>query len=336
MESKLRFLSALSGVSGDETSVRKSIEQWLAPLQGTTDTLGNLHYEHEGHHMAPCRLMISAHMDEVGFMITHITDEGYLKFGCVGGIDPRVLPGKPVRVGPMAVAGVIGSLAVHLQSEKQRKTAVNVQDLYIDIGAADRKAAMQYVSVGQYAVFDSPFYRLGGSRIKAKALDNRVGCYILSELLHTPRSMDFHGVFTTMEEIGCVGGAAAAAAYKPDIAIILETTTAGDTADTPSDQRVCELGGGPVISFMDGGTIYDRSLLSLVQKVATARGIKFQIKQAVAGGNEASAIQRAAAGCSVISISVPCRYIHSPACVVDITDITATQQLVAAVIDALK
>ncbi len=335
METAVRYLTSLAGVSGDEKRVCKALMERVLPLQGEIDALGNLSYDVKGNKPSLHRLMISAHMDEVGFIITHITEEGYLKFASVGGIDARVLPGKSVLVGEKQISGVIGSLAIHLQDEEQRAKAPKMENLYIDIGAPDRQTAERYANKGDYVVFDTPFRRLGGQCIKAKALDDRVGCYILSELMKESQESDFHAVFTTMEEIGCVGAAAAAGAYRPDVAIILEGTTASDSGETPKEQQVCRLGKGPVLSFMDRGTIYDKNFLELAIQTAKEQGIPFQLKEAVAGGNESSAVQQAGFGCSVLAISVPCRYIHSPASVIDLRDVTATKQLVSALLQKL-
>lgn len=335
METAIRYLTSLSGVSGDEKKVCKALMERVLPLEGQIDALGNLSYDVKGKQPALQRLMISAHMDEVGFIITHITDDGYLKFSTVGGIDARVLPGKSVLIGENQLQGVIGSLAIHLQDTAQRKRAPKIENLYIDIGAKDKAMAEQYVTVGDYVTFDSPFRFLGSHRVKAKALDDRVGCYILSELMKEEQAVDYHAVFTTMEEIGCIGAAAAADAYKPDIAIILEGTTASDSGETPRDQQVCRLGEGLVLSFMDRGTIYDKSFLKLAIDTAKEQGIPVQLKEAVAGGNEASAVQKAGFGCSVLAISIPCRYIHSPASVMDLRDVAAAKKLVSALLQKL-
>ena len=329
----LKKLTELDGVSGREEAVRAEVERYLrGNFEYTTDRIGNLYAHSLGYHPNDIKLMVSAHMDEVGLMITHITDKGFLAFRPVGGIDERILPGTAVRVGAQKIPGVIGSLAIHLQDKAQRETVTPLKDLYIDIGAADKMQAEKYVRVGDIAAFCTDGIELG-DKLCAKALDDRVGCEVLLHLLQAVPEGNFTAVFSTREEIGCFGAAAAASAVKPRYAIVLEGTTA---ADTGGDDPVCEVGKGPVLSFMDNGTIYDRGLFRLACDVARKHGIPVQVKQAVAGGNEAMKIQRAGAGCKLLAISVPCRYIHAPNSVAARADIEAMKRLAAAVIMELK
>lgn len=336
MKPFLKKLTETNGCSGNEDAVRALIEEKLVGrFEHTTDRIGNLYAHSKAFEANDIKLMVTAHMDEVGFMITHITKDGYLKFQSVGGIDERILPGKLVHIGKNKLPGVIGSLAIHLQTKSQQDKITEMRDLCIDIGAADDTQAKEYVSVGDYAYFASPSEDLG-DLVKAKALDDRVGCMVLTELLEGMPEGNFTAVFTTREEIGCQGAMAAADAVKPKYAIVLEGTTASDIGETDEADEVCTVGKGPVLSFMDNGAIYDRKFLKLACDIAKRKGIPYQLKRAVAGGNEAGRIQKIGTGCHVLAISVPCRYIHGPVSVASEQDIENMKKLAAAIIEELR
>ncbi len=332
----LKQLTELDGVSGNEQNVRRTIAARLdGQVEYTVDRIGNLYAHSKAYFSNDIKLMITAHMDEVGFTVTHITKDGYLKFQSIGGIDERILPGKAVLVGNKQICGVIGSLAIHLQTKKQRKQITEMRDLFIDIGAKDREQAERHVSVGDIVTFAATTEQLG-NLIRAKALDDRVGCTVLCDLLEEVSDGNFTAVFTTREEIGCFGAMAATGAVKPRYAIVLEGTTASDIGETDEVDQVCAVGKGPVLSFMDNGAIYDRKFLNLARKVAEREGIPYQLKQAVAGGNEAGRIQKMGTGCHVLAISLPCRYIHGPVSMASEQDMKAMKQLAAAIIRELK
>ncbi len=336
MREFLKRLLETNGASGNEDKVRALIEEKLnGRFEYTADRIGNLYAHSGGFFPNDIKLMITAHMDEVALMITHITKEGYLKFQSIGGMDERILPGKAVHIGEKKIAGIIGSLAIHLQTKSQRDKITEMRDLFIDIGAKDEAQAKEYVSVGDVAYFASPAEEMG-DLIKAKALDDRVGCMVLMDLLERLPEENFTAVFTTREEIGCFGAMAAASAVKPKYAIVLEGTTASDIGETDEADEVCAVGKGPVLSFMDNGAIYDRKLLKLACSIAERKGIPYQLKRAVAGGNEAGRIQKIGEGCHVLAISVPCRYIHGPVSVASGKDIEAMKQLAAAIIQELR
>ncbi len=333
MNSFLKKITAADGVSGHEAGVRRMIERYLeGNFSYSVDRLGNLIVRSGGYKADGTSLMLSAHMDEVGLMVTQITERGFLRFEAVGGIDERILPGKTVRVGPDGIPGVVGKLAIHLQDKEQREKVTPIRELYIDIGASDRMQAEKYVRVGDVAAFTTEGFDLG-DKICAKALDDRVGCEVLLHVLQACPEANFTAVFTKGEEIGCFGATAAAAALRPKYAIVLESTTASD--NDPADP-VCEVGKGPVLSFMDRTAIYDKSFLQRAKDAAEKHGIPYQIKQAVAGGNEAGRIQSAAGGCYVLAVSLPCRYIHGPHSVAAESDIEAMKRLAAAIVNEWK
>ena len=285
----IRELSLAFGPSGCEDAVRDIIiEQIKGDCDAyTVDKAGNLigvirgrglDYDREN----PRRIMLSAHMDEVGFMIRDITEEGYLKFGLVGGMDPRVLCGRHVIVGDkQKLHGVIASKAIHLQSAEERTKATPVKSMYIDIGAKDREEAKKHVSVGDYATFDSDFVTFGkdGCMMKGKALDDRAGCALLIEIMRNlhrePCNLPFDVcfAFTCCEEVGISGANVAAFGIQPDTAIILEATAVNDL---PGAGRnfVSKQGEGGTLSLCDRGTVYDMGFIDYARQTAEENGLK--------------------------------------------------------------
>ena len=207
--------------------------------------------------------------------------------------------------------------------------------MLIDIGATSKDEAEQYVSLGDFAYFDSDYVELGNGYIKAKALDDRIGCMLMIELIKSELEYDTVFCFNVQEEVGLRGSKCTSYAVDADIAIVLESTTAGDLDGVSGADRVCVLGDGPVISFMDNRTIYDRELFELGFAVAKENNIPAQTKTAVAGGNDAGAIQTSGDGARVMAISLPTRYIHSGASVVKASDIDDTRRLLKALLPKL-
>ena len=329
-------LSGIGGVSGDEDAVRAAI---AAKLQGVceleTDALGNLIAFKKGGAKPKNTLQFSAHMDEIGFVIKRIEDNGYLRFVCSGGIDSRIIHGKAVEIGQKRVYGVIGAKVGHRLDDKERETPVKVEDLLIDIGAENKEEAEKYVSIGDKAVFSSKFKKFGDGLILGRALDDRAGCAMLIEMAKSDLPYDCYFTFTVQEETGCIGGVTAAYRVNPDIGVAVEATTAGDIADTDPDKIICKLGGGPVISFKDTQTTYDGGLYRLGMKTAKKLGIPVQTKEGVKGGNESGSIQRSRNGVKVMAVSLPCRYLHSPACVIKESDVHDTVKLLSALVKEL-
>lgn len=311
----LKELCTLDAVSGEENAVRSFItEQIKGHCEYSIDPLGNIIAFKKGRKRPEKQVMLDAHMDEVGLIITGITGEGMLKFSAVGGIDTSVLMLRRVRIN--GKAGVICAKPVHLSSSEERKKLPQPSALYIDIGVSTREEALKTAHLGDRAVICGDFC-VQGDKIISKALDDRIGCAILITLLQREAEYDFHAVFSVQEEVGLRGAAAAAYTVNPDAALVLEGTTAADIAGVAAEKRVCTLGGGPAISFMDRSTVYDRKYY----EAAINSGIHCQSKAAVAGGNNSGAIHTSRGGVRTLAISVPCRYIHSPASVADISDI---------------
>ncbi len=326
----LKELTALSGIPGQENAVRDYILKALSAcgpcVQVKTDALGNVLAEVTGEQRPAQKVMFEAHMDEVGMIVTGITSEGYLRFANAGGINEKVQVGRTVTVN--GHVGVIGCKAMHHCSKEEREKPVSADSLLIDIGAACREEAEAVVSIGDAVLFDSEFAELSGGRFKARALDDRVGCALLLSLAEQVLPYDVTLVFAVQEEIGLRGSATAAFAVQPDVSVTLEATTASDIAGTQPGHEVCFVGQGPVLSFMDGRTLYDQKLYHHILDLARENGIPAQSKTAVAGGNDAGAIQVAGRGARVAAVSLPCRYIHSASCVLAEQDVDAAGQLV--------
>ncbi|MBE6859670.1 MAG: M42 family metallopeptidase [Ruminococcus sp.] len=331
MNDYLKELCLLNGVSGNEENVRSYIIDKIKNIcTYSVDNLGNIIACRKGRKTADKKLMISAHMDEVGLIVTSVRNDGTLTFDAVGGIDSAVIIGKKVKIGSDGLNGVVGSKAVHKLSAKQRDEAPEISDLYIDFGAADKKDAEKYVNIGDYVYFDSEYIEFGDNRIKSKAIDDRAGCAIMLSLIEEEPEYDTWFIFNVQEEIGLRGATVSAYTVSPDIAIVIETTTAADIDGACGADRVCEVGKGPVVSFMDRSTMYDRELFKTAFSLADEINIPCQTKSMIAGGNDSGAIHISGSGVRTIAVSLPCRYLHSPSCVISAKDYNDTYSLVKA------
>ncbi len=337
MLNTVKTLCALSGVSSWEDEVRAYLMERARPYADElrVDPMGSLIVFKKGAKATGNKLMLCAHMDEVGIIVKSITDDGYLKFACVGGIDRRVLIGKKLLIGPKKVRGIVGLKAYHLVSAEEEKKTPKLEEFYIDVGAPDKGAAEALVELGDVGVFDSDCVEFGDGMLKAKAIDDRVGCAVLLKLLERDLPMDCTFAFTVQEEVGTRGAFGAAFSVTPEIALILEGTTAADSPAMEPHRQVCAPGRGPVIPFMDGGTIYDRALFERLRDLAEANGIPWQTKHYISGGTDASAIQRSKAGVRVCAVSAAVRYLHAPASVAAVKDFDAMLELAALFVDSV-
>ena len=329
MKELLRELCLTDGISGNEDAVRDYIINKIKDVcEYSIDPLGSIICFKKGKKAPEKKLMICAHMDEVGFMVTYIRSDGTLSFDTVGGVDAAVVIGRQVRIGKDRISGVVGSTAVHNLSKDEREKAPSIDSLYIDIGAEDKAEAEKYVSLGDCVYFDSEFTDLGERRIKAKAIDDRAGCAMMIQMMHEELEYDTWFVFNVQEEIGLRGSTASSFAVAPDFAIVLESTTAADIDGASGAKRVCEVGKGAVVSFMDRSTMYDKELYRLAFDTAKKLGIPCQTKTMVAGGNDAGAIHKSGKGVRTIAVSLPCRYLHSPSSVIELADLDNSYTLV--------
>ena len=328
----LEKLTCLNGASGDEEDVRtfisNEIESYVDSL--TVDNMGNLIAFKKGKDSKK-KVMLSSHMDEVSLMVTMIKDDGTIKFKEVGGIDVRTLPGLKVTIGNNKINGVIGIKPIHMQDEDERTKSIKLKNLYIDVGTKTKEETMKLVNLGDYVYFKSDYIEFGENRIKAKALDDRIGCAILIDVLKNEYDFDLYACFTVQEEVGLRGSIITSNRILPDVALVVEATTCSDVHDEKNSSTV--LGDGVALTIMDRTAIVDKGLLKMLEKLAMDNGVKFQYKKTVSGGNDAGSIQRSKSGVKVASVSVPCRYIHSPVCVISKNDYNETLKLTRLFLD---
>lgn len=326
----LKRLCKCDGISGDEGKVRELIINEIKPYADsiTVDNLGNLLVHKKGKNIAKSKLMLSAHMDEVGLMVTDITSDGYIKFDEVGGIDRRVLLGKSVTLGKNKINGVIGVKPIHLCKGEENSRIPELSEMYIDIGADSKEDALKYIKYGDSINFVSDF-NVTSDSITSKALDDRFGCLVLVELIKSELEYDMDFAFVVQEEVGLRGAKVAAFTVDPEFALVIETTTAADIPEVDENKQVCNLSNGAVISVMDRRTIYDKEMIALAFECAEKLNIKAQYKRAVAGGNDAGVIHSSKSGVRTLAVSLPCRYLHSPNCVVNKQDCENMMMLVS-------
>ncbi|MGD9145781.1 MAG: M42 family metallopeptidase [Anaerolineae bacterium] len=337
----LETLSNAFGPSGCEDEVRRLLARALRDkvddLQ--VDALGNLIAFKQGTGPEPrLKVMVDAHTDEVGLMITRIEKNGMLGFQAVGGIDPRLLMAKGVVVGEGRIPGVIIAPPVHLTKPKQRKQVIQIDQLVIDIGASSEDQAKELVGMGDYAAFDTRFQVLsedGLRTVKGKAFDDRIGCAVAAALADGGYGVDLYISFSAQEEVGLRGARVAAFRIDPDLAIALEGTICDDTPKKEDVSPTTELGKGPAITVMDRSFVADKRLVRILTEVAEANGLPYQIKQPGMGGTDAGAIHLSKAGVPSAGVSVPCRYIHAPASMASLNDFDHAVTLVKATLQAL-
>jgi putative aminopeptidase FrvX len=329
----LEKLCNVIAISGDEGEVRKIVLKEIKPYadEVKVDALGNVLATKQGRARSGkrMRVMLDAHMDEVGFMIVADEGEGIYRFETVGGIDARHLLGKQVFVGKERTPGVIGGKPIHLMDAGERMRKVPVDGLRIDLGLGGK------AKVGDRAGFATKFRRVGPS-IMSKSIDDRIGVATVIELLkHAPASVDICAAFTVQEEIGLRGAKVAAQYFNPDMAIAIDSTPANDLPVHDGGENMTyntKLGLGPAIYIADGSTLHDPRLVRFLQAVAEAGAIPYQFRQPGGGGTDSRAIQKALAGIPTVSVSVPHRYTHSPISISRVDDWKNTLNLLHAVL----
>lgn len=333
MKELLRQLCQLDGVAGYEDEVRAFIEEQARPFADElfTDALGSLFVFKKGEKSRRRPLMVCAHMDEVGFLVRDITEDGMLHISAVGSVDPRVLIGRRMHVGGKKTPGVIALKAVHLTTPEERKIAPALNSLYVDMGCKSKKEAEALAMPGDPVMFDSAFLPFGVDCVKAKALDDRVGCAVMLKLLAQLLPYDTWFVFTVGEEIGSRGAAAAAHRLEPGCILTLEGTTAADMPEIPSHKQSCCQRAGAVVSLMDRGTVYPRAFREKVLAQADKAGVRWQYRRSANGSTDSS---RAAEGPGAIAfgLSAPVRYIHCACNVAYLPDVEEVRRLAEIVI----
>jgi endoglucanase len=329
-----KLCNAIS-VSGDESEVRRIVLDEVKPYadEVKVDALGNVLAIKYGRETRRKRVMVDAHMDEVGFFIVADDGDGIYRFETVGGIDSRHLLGKQVYVGRDRMPGVIGGKPVHLMDGDERNRRVPVDSLRIDIGLTGR------ANVGDRAGFATKFQRAGPS-IMSKAIDDRIGVATLIELIkHAPANIDLCAAFSVQEEIGLRGAKVAAQYFKPDMAIAIDATPAHDLPVYDGSENISynvKLGLGPAIYIADGSALHDIRLVQFLSEVGDVEKIPYQFRQPGGGGTDSAAIQRTLAGVPTVSVSVPHRYTHSPMSISRVEDWKNTINLLHAALRKIK
>ncbi len=333
----LQRLTEACAVSGDESEVRRIVMDEVRPVvdEVRVDSLGNVLAIKHGSGEGLPRVLLAAHMDEVGFIITGDDSDGFFRFEKVGGIDTRLLPGKPVWVGKEHLPGVIGAKPIHLTTSEERRSTISLDALRIDLGAGNGSK----VKLGDRAVFATSFIRLGPS-LRAKALDDRLGVANLIELVkNAPQNVELLAAFTVQEEVGLRGAGVAAYALNPDLAIALDSTPAQDLPTWDGSENAqynARLGAGPAIYVADRGTFSDPRLVRHLIEIAEAAGIPYQIRQPGGGGTDSGAMHKQRLGIPSISVSVPARYNHSPAAIARLSDWKHTLALLYRALQQMK
>lgn len=317
MKELIAKLSGAFGPAGAEAPVREMIKEETSPFSDkqTVDNLGNLVVTRHG--SGNHALMVAAHMDEIGLMVTYIDENGFLRFTNVGGVFKKMLVGKKVLFRNGTV-GVIG------QEKLKEPGELEFSKLYLDIGAGSREEARKKVGVGDMAVFYSPLDDAGEHRVTAKALDNRAGCAVLVEALkklpHGPLPCPVHFVFTVQEEVGLRGARPASYHLEPAYGLAVDVTRVGDTPE-PEYKMDVSLGKGPAVKIKDTSVICHPKVTARMIDVAEKNELPYQLEVLERGGTDAGAIHLSREGVPSGVLSVPCRYIHTPAEMVDLRDV---------------
>lgn len=333
----LKELCELHGPSGDEGTVAAYILERVQPHadEAYIDRAGNVLALKKGLSSGK-PLMVCAHMDEVGFIVTGFTPEGCLRTAPVGGFDRRAVLGKAVRVASKSgmLPGMTALVPIHLASDGDKKHPP--KDITVDIGAKNRAEVEGLISPGDYISFDTKAEMLGSGMFKAKAIDDRLGCAVMLSLLCDAQlvpARDTWFAFTVCEEVGGRGAAGASFTLDPEAALILEATTAADLPGVSEAKQVCVSGNGAVISYMDRSAIYDRAMFEKLSAYADSAGVKWQTKSLVAGGTDAGTIQKIRAGIPCAGLAAAVRYIHAPASLASLADMDCVLRLARAAVD---
>ena len=338
----LEKLSNAFGPSGNEAEVTEILQRELEAYADETriDKLGNIIFHHNGKEGYP-KIMLAAHMDEVGFIITFIEENGFLRFDTIGGITNIVMPGQRIllRGDKGFLKGLIGTKPPHLMTPEEQAKIIPKEDLFIDIGAETLSQAKEKgVDVGTAGVFDVEFTDLGDGYYRGKALDDRAGCSVLATVFKSLKDSPYNvvAVGSVQEELGIRGAKTAAWQVDPDFGLALEGTFVSDVPTTRPDRVSSKIKGGPVVTIMDRTAFTHPQVLRTLIKVGREEGIPFQFKQVPLGGTDAGSIHLTKAGVPSGTVAIPCRYIHGPASVMHIDDLTNAVRLVAGFVKAIS
>lgn len=320
----LKALSLANGSSGDEAAVRSVILSLLSEIpdcEATVDGVGNVLVEKRGANRAEKRVMFCARMDEAGFIIRNIDENGFITFECVGKVDPRVVIGRRVLIGDAAVPALVGSKALHMLDKSEDGVLADTDKLYFDMGADSKEQAERRVHIGDRAVFEGSFTEFGDGFVMGKALEGRAGCAALLELLSAPAEYDFCACFAVRKEIQGAGCGSAAFALSPDIAVVVDGAPAGDIPAVSGDKRSCSLGKGVVTAFKDGRTLYDAALCRRISELCEAKEIPLQVKRNLSEYSLGEDIHASKGGVRTICAEYPVRYARTSGAVLKVSDL---------------
>jgi putative aminopeptidase FrvX len=330
----LKELCMADGISGFEKDVAEIMKRELRKScdKVEVDSFGNVTgVKGKG----KAKIMIAAHMDEIGLMVKNINEKGFISFVKIGGIDDRMLLCKRVRIKGKKgdVAGVIGSKPPHLQKKEESEKVMKHDELFIDIGAKNKKEAEEKVEVGDQVIFESDYGNLSSDFIYAKAIDDRIGCYALLKVMEKiPKNIDatVYGVGTCQEEVGLKGARVAAFRINPDCALAIDTTIAGDTPQIKENESMLKIGEGPAITIAEAsgrGLISHPQIRELLINTAKKNKIPYQIDVVEGGMTDGAMIYMTREGIPTGVISIPCRYIHTPTGVFSMKDLDSSIEL---------
>ncbi len=341
----IRLLESLSnafGPPGNEEEVRTVLKKELEEYADETrvDKLGNIFFIHHGKDNSP-KVMLSSHMDEVGFIVTFMDNNGFLRFHTLGGITSNVMPGQTIllRGTKGDIKGLVGTKPPHLMKEDERNKATVMDELFLDIGASNLEESEQKgIEIGTNGIFDVKFTELGGGFLKGKALDDRAGCTVLVEVFKALKNSPYNivAVGTVQEEMGMRGARTAAWQADPDYALALEGTFAADVPGSSPETVSSKLKSGPVVTILDQTVMTHPTVLKTLIKIGKEKSIPFQFKQVPMGGTDSGVIHLTKAGIPSGTVAVPCRYIHGPASVTHVDDVKNTVKLVTEFVKAIS
>lgn len=330
----LRKTTQIPGAPGYEHKIRSFIKSELEGQVDSleTDPMGNLMAFKKG--KSDKKVMIAAHMDEISFIVSHIDDDGFVKFHTLGGFDPKTLTAQRVIIhGSEDVIGVMGTKPIHILTPEERSKPPKIQDYFIDTGLS-KEEVLKRISIGNPITRERSFIEMGNT-VNSKSIDNRISVYILMEALRELQNeslpYDIYGVFTVQEEVGLRGATAATMSIDPDFAINLDVTLACDVPGTAAHEHITDLGKGTAIKVIDGRTICDYRIVEFMKQVAEKEKIQYQLEVLPKGGTDTASMQQYAKGGSIAGgISIPCRYLHQVIEMADKRDVRGTIDLLKA------
>ncbi len=330
MVESIKEISELNAISGSEDKLREYILNHISENNVSTDTMGNITIFKKGTLGDTKKVMVVTHVDECGLIVKDITDDGFIKFECVGNVELRSLISKKVVIADK-INGIIGMKAIHLQKKEERETVKKAKELFIDIGAKDKKEAQKYVKKGDYISFDTKFSK-AEDVLKGKALD-RICVAPVLELLKTNPRYDTYFVFTMQKEVGMRGAHICASKINPDFAIILDTVESADMFKSKENEIQAKLGRGVLIQYADKYSISNRDLLNEVIKKADENKIPYQKAGTIREFSDAGEIITSYGGVKAITLSIPVRYTHTPVQLANQNDVNALFNLTKAILE---